>query len=88
MPQAFQQLAQSNPELLHLLNENAEQVFNMMEERMDDGGAGHAGENTIPWDTSSTHTANASYGEIRPHEREAIERVSRIFKVHMDKKAI
>ena len=52
----------------------------MMEERMDDESAGHAGESTIPWDTSSTNATDPGHSEIRPHEREAIERVNSIFK--------
>ena len=79
LPQMLQQLSQTNPELLSLINENAEQVFSMFDERMEDeGDAESESEGTLPWEQEAddAQTAAPTHDEIRPQEREAIDRVS------------
>ena len=65
-PQLLSQMSQMNPELMNLIRDNAEGVFNML------------GDETMEGDEQDDDTASEmpAHGEIRPQEREAIDRVN------------
>ena len=68
-PQLLTQISQMNPELMNLIRDNAEGVFNMLDEDTMEGDDG---------DESSSMplaTEMSAHAEIRPQEREAIDRV-------------
>ena len=73
----LQQLAQSNPQLLQLINENQNEFYNMINEPLEgEGGAGAgagAGGRTAP--AGGAPPAGSSYITVTPQEREAIDRV-------------
>lgn len=82
----LQQLAQSNPQLLQLINEHQNDFYNMINEPMDtesssgssggsvtSGGANPAG--GAPTGGSGGRTPGSSYITITQQEREAIDRV-------------
>ena len=74
-PQLLTQISQMNPELMNLIRDNAEGVFNMLDEDTmegDDGDDDADGEESSSMPLATEMSAHA---EIRPQEREAIDRV-------------
>lgn len=75
----LQQLAQSNPQLLQLINENQNEFYNMINEPLEGestgttGPTGGAGGRTAP---AGGAPPGSSYITVTPQEREAIDRVN------------
>ena len=89
----LQQLAQSNPQLLQLINEHQNEFYNMINEPMDAetgnsaaaGGAGTGGGGgaAVPSGgapgAGGARNPNSQYISVTPQEREAIDRVKLFF---------
>lgn len=77
----LQQLAQSNPQLLQMINENQNEFYNMINEPLEVEGTGttgtSAGGRTAP--ASGGAPPGSSYITVTPQEREAIDRVRFFF---------
>lgn len=73
----LQQLAQSNPQLLQLINENQNEFYNMINEPLEtEGGAGTGGAGGRTAPAGGAPPAGSSYITVTPQEREAIDRVN------------
>ena len=84
----LQQLAQSNPQLLQLINEHQNEFYNMINEPMDAetgnsaaaggapaGGAAVPPAGGAPGGAGGARNPNSQYISVTPQEREAIDRV-------------
>lgn len=75
----LQQLAQSNPQLLQLINENQNEFYNMINEPLEGEGTGTTGAGTGTGGRTAPASGGAppgsSYITVTPQEREAIDRV-------------
>jgi UV excision repair protein RAD23 len=79
----LQQLAQSNPQLLQLINEHQNEFYNMLNEPLEsEGGVGGAGGNVTEGSGANRGAGGAGgrqpgsgYITVTPQEREAIDRV-------------
>jgi UV excision repair protein RAD23 len=87
----LQQLAQSNPQLLQLINENQNEFYNMINESIDtesvgsgSGAGGSTGGSGAPSGVGggtgggSSRAPGSNYITVTPQEREAIDRVIHI----------
>lgn len=78
----LQQLAQSNPQLLQLINEHQNEFYNMINEPMESEGGGAPGAGGAvgagganPAAGGAPRQPGSSYITVTPQEREAIDRV-------------
>lgn len=76
----LQQLAQSNPQLLQLINEHQNDFYNMINEPIEGETVGAGGTGAAPaTGGAGGRQPGSNYITVTPQEREAIDRVSYFF---------